>query len=414
MKLRLIHPLILLSIILAAACTPKPAVRQQASMPANAIPFIFDSHLYFPGSINDSLDVMLIFDSGADMLYLDQDYTVLSGFRNLPLRMGKAVVSGAGDGRGELVDMVWDTLRVSLGAAANPEWMSVCPYSPILNLRQMLGRHIDAVIGNNWLFERVLEVNFDGSYLSRHDTLTEAMLQGYRRIPVTVAGNRIDVEATLKINDSNVVRGKFRFDMGCGGALVLTKAAGDGLHLTEVPKAFFKAQHYGLGGGGTGMEIRAEWFSLFDTLAVPVVACSLNREGALSEGLDYVGLLGNGILSQYDWFIDAPNQTLWARPNRRENDAYRHSSKTQMGSVDRTDICEGWIVNSLFVDGIAEKAGIEIGDTIMAINGRPVREILWEEQRRGLNLKGLTRYTLRKKTGETKDAVLFIDGEVLP
>ncbi len=43
--------------------------------------------------------------------------------------------------------------------------------------------------------------------------------------------------------------------------------------------------------------------------------------------------------------------------------------------IDRTDICDGWIINGLYKGGIAEQAGIEIGDIIIAINDRPVKEI---------------------------------------
>lgn len=69
-----------------------------------------------------------------------------------------------------------------------------------------------------------------------------------------------------------------------------------------------------------------------------------------------------------------------------------------MATFDRTDIYEGWIVNGLYKGGIAEKAGIEIGDIIIAINNRPVKEITWEEQRKGLNLNGEVEYTVKKPT----------------
>lgn len=74
------------------------------------------------------------------------------------------------------------------------------------------------------------------------------------------------------------------------------------------------------------------------------------------------------------------------------------SSVTHMATFDRTDIYEGWIVNGLYKGGIAEKAGIEIGDIIITINNRPVKEITWEEQRKGLNLNGEVEYTVKKPT----------------
>ena len=61
----------------------------------------------------------------------------------------------------------------------------------------------------------------------------------------------------------------------------------------------------------------------------------------------------------------------------------------------------------------AEQAGMEIGDTIIAINGRPVKEISWEEQRKGLGLKGTTRYTVRKANGKTVTYELFVQKPII-
>ena len=84
-----------------------------------------------------------------------------------------------------------------------------------------------------------------------------------------------------------------------------------------------------------------------------------------------------------------------------------------MAVVDRTDICDGWIVNGLYEGGIAQKAGFEIGDIILSINGRPVKDISWKEQREGLGLEGETIYTVKKKSGKTVTYTLFIKDQII-
>lgn len=84
-----------------------------------------------------------------------------------------------------------------------------------------------------------------------------------------------------------------------------------------------------------------------------------------------------------------------------------------MAVIDRTDICDGWIINGLYKGGIAEQAGIEIGDIIIAINDRPVKEITWEEQRKGLGLNGKTEYTIKKRNGEIVTCVLYIRNQII-
>lgn len=84
-----------------------------------------------------------------------------------------------------------------------------------------------------------------------------------------------------------------------------------------------------------------------------------------------------------------------------------------MGYLDRTDITDGWIVSSMYDGGIAQQAGFEIDDIVLSINGRPVKDITWEEQRKGLGLKGPTTYVVKKKSGEVVTYILDIDKEII-
>lgn len=84
-----------------------------------------------------------------------------------------------------------------------------------------------------------------------------------------------------------------------------------------------------------------------------------------------------------------------------------------MGYVDRTDICDGWIVSSLYDNGIAQQAGFEIGDVIISINDRPVKEITWAEQIKGLGLSGETIYKVRKANGEVVTYILNIQDDII-
>ena len=92
---------------------------------------------------------------------------------------------------------------------------------------------------------------------------------------------------------------------------------------------------------------------------------------------DYVGIIGNDIWSDYNIIIDASNSMLYLRrfkPATPEGPTYDY------GFRNRTDICRGWIVSWLVRDGDAIKAGIELGDTITAVNGQSVSEYSWDEE----------------------------------
>jgi len=52
-------------------------VKSVAAVLEGAIPFVFDGHPYLRSTWNDSLPVTVVYDTGADYLYLDADYLTL-------------------------------------------------------------------------------------------------------------------------------------------------------------------------------------------------------------------------------------------------------------------------------------------------------------------------------------------------
>lgn len=216
----------------------------------------------------------------------------------------------------------------------------------------------------------------------------------------------------LKIDSVQTVKGNFRLDLGCGSTIILTNETLKKLNLQGKQTADCYYSNMGVGGDGTDVNFRADAFRFLDELNNIVISASYNTEGSLSTR-PHVGIIGNEILRHYDLIIDATNEVVYARRNNDTNTDYQHSSKAQFGYVDRTDISDGWIVSSLYDKGIAQAAGIEIGDVIISINGRHVKEISWEEQRNGLGLNGPTEYIVKKANGEIRTYVLNIDKEII-
>lgn len=383
------------------------AVTVSAELPEGAMPFILDSHVYMQGVVADTIPVSLIYDTAADRLYMDKDYVDLSSFGKLPYKKGRAVMGGAGNNGSQSVTIIVDEISLKIGNDVYKERIT-----PIINLREILGRHADGMIGNNAMFNRPLIVNFTDGYLLSPESVTATALEGYTKLPARFNNNRIDIECELKVDSVQSLKGLFRLDMGSGSTIILTNAARKQLNLTDKPQARCYYSNMGVGGAGTTVNFRADTFKSLDELHNVVVSASYNTQGALSDG-EYLGIIGNDILSHYDLIIDAPNNALYARKNGNSDNSYQKSSEIQMGYIDRTDITDGWIVSSLYEGGIAQKAGFEIGDVILSINGRPVKEISWAEQRKGLGLNGSTTYQVKKKNGETATYILDIGKEII-
>lgn len=378
-----------------------------AEIPNKAIPFILDSHVYIQGVLMDSIPVSLIYDTGADRLYIDKDYMDLSTFGKIPFRKGKAKMGGAGNDGLQIIPIIIDTIPLKMGDVIHKE-----DITPIINLREILGRHTDGMIGNNAVFDKPLLVNYSDSYLLSLDSLTPTMVEGFTKLPAHFNNNRIDIECELKIDSLQTVNGTFRLDLGCGSTIILINATLKNLDLTGKPQAKCYYSNMGFGGDGSDVSFRTESFKFLDEIYNVVVSASYNTEGSLSDR-PHVGIIGNDILCHYDLIIDAPNSALYARRNGNSDNSYQRSSVIQMGYIDRTDITDGWIVSSMYEGGIAEQAGFEIDDIIVSINGRLVKDISWEEQRNGLGLHGKTIFDVRKKDGSIVTYELYIDEEIM-
>lgn len=376
-------------------------------LPKDAIPFILDSHVYIQAIMADTVPVSLIYDTGADRLYLDKDYMELSTFGKLPHKIGKAKMGGAGNDGVQTIPIVIDPIKLEMGNVIHNETIT-----PIINLREILGRQTDGMIGNNAVFNKPLIINYTDGYLLQVDALNDSILAGYTKLPAKFNDNRIDIDLELVIDSLQTVKGAFRLDLGCGSTIILTHETLSKLNLTGKRTADCYYSNMGVGGDGTDVSFRAQSFKFLDELNNIVISAAYNTEGSLSTR-PHVGIVGNEILRHYDLIIDGPNEAIYARRNSDNNTDYQHSSKTQMGYLDRTDICDGWIVSSLYEGGIAQQAGFEIGDIILSINNRPVKEITWEEQRNGLGLNGETTYKVRKVDGQEVTYVLNIQNEII-
>ena len=374
-------------------------------LPDNAIPFIFDRHIYLQATMNDSVDVTLVYDTGADVLYLDEDYLRINNLSDSFGKKQKFRIGGAGNGGNANIEGFVDPIGIKMGQ--NNKKSNV---TPIIKLRDILGCHTDGLLGNLDFLSKPLYISFSKNYMQSLDSIPADMLEGYKKLQAEYRHGRIYINATLNIDEENVVNGLFLVDIGSGGGIKLNSSVTSSLNLSDKPKALYHTQAGGLSGSADMVDIRASNFILCDTLKNLVVCCSQNTRGTSTKS-NQVGLLGTAILSLYDIIFDAQNQVIYLK-RTSNHQRYAKGSTVQMAYFDRTDISDGWIVNGLYNDGIAAKAGIEIGDTIISINGRPVKEIPWEEQRK-LDLKGKTIFVVQKKDGTQKKCVLNIDKEVI-
>lgn len=337
-------------------------------IPEGSTAFELDGHIFINGSVN-GVPATFIYDSGSDNLYLDSDYLASSALSKMPFAKAKANIAGAGNSKGASVPLIIDALKLQIGAKK-----AEATLSPVIGLKDIVGRKADAMIGNGILLDMPLEINYGKGYIKQHPKLDAAITHGYTKIPLEIIGNRLYVNGTIMVDGGTNVKGLFQIDTGSGGSVILSANAMKVLKTAKLNLIRSKTLSAGIGGSSENVDFRVNGVCFFDTIPDVMVSASLNSQGAFA-GEKYKGVIGNKILALYDLIIDKGAKTLYLKRNGSQSGSLDHLPPLGLSITDRTDVNDGWTVNRIYEDLPASQAGISLGDIILEVDDKPVTDI---------------------------------------
>ena len=305
----------------------------------------------------------LIFDTGADILYLDKDFCRLDSLDMTSMTKIKASMGGVG-GNMQLVDLIMDTITVT---AENLE--EHFGRTAIIGLRNIVGCRADGIIGLDKFMDKVLEINFEHSYMRLLDTIPQEMMKGYVGKPIRLGeSGRVYTDIDLLFHEKKVT-GSFIIDLGSGNGVSMTRgfALENNLDELDVKKTGYYLNG-GIGGNSSNVFIVSDAVIIGqDTVRNVEVSYSMDDKGALGLGKGYAGLAGMGILSRYNIVMDLKGKMLYLASFQADKNV--NIVDRGFRTVDRTDIGAGWIINYLESNSPADAADLHLGDTIRAVNG---------------------------------------------
>lgn len=334
---------------------------------ADSINFDYDTHLYLKSNIEKS-NANLIFDTGADGLYLDSVFIAKN--KMTFTKLGYAKLGGTG-GKEQKVDIIRDSLCYKLNNISLKSVMT-----PILQLRPIVGRKVDGIVGNSEFKDKTIFINYINQKLYVFKSSNEEILKDYKKIAVIERKNRYFINATVNIKKDLLINGEFLIDLGSGGIIDITNKVSlqNALNDKIKNKITSNSINNGVGGDGSDTYFMSESVSVNDfTFKNENLSYSNNVSGALSDR-DYLGLIGNGFFQRFDLIIDFKSKYLYLKPNIN---FHKKPAFNNLGfsCVDRTDIEKGFIVSALFKNSEVEKKGLKLGDIITHINDKNVEDI---------------------------------------
>lgn len=364
-----LHALLIasLSCCLFARCSNAPETASQAQETATAPVPVFEGHIYLPVSVGDSICGEFIFDTGASDLYIDSLFHARSLADALPAGNGR--IGGAGRNMQSvrlLLRPVDFTLQGKLYTATG--------VTPLVHLKEILGKKADGIVGLNFFTGKYLSIDYLNGRFCVGDTLPDTT--GYRSLALQQEKGKLLARARVSLA-GKTIEGVFVVDTGSGGTIDLTSATAReyGLTEAEMERTAYRNSSGGIGGETFYTNCLAQEVALGDFAIKDIgISYSLDDAGSLGGKRLYDGLIGNGIWSRFDVIFDLRDMRLYLRPNALYGQPVRNYSHDLL-YVDRTDICEGFVLNGMAIGGAGELSGLKSGDILTAVDSIPVGEL---------------------------------------
>ena len=355
----------------AAPDSAEQPTEQAKPLPKGAIAFDYGNHLYFDVVVRDSIPARMIFDTGNTNILFDTQF-FKEHFAPSPT-LQRTLIQGAGN---SLEAAYRDTSdwTYTVGEHSTTEQGAT-----VLDLRKIIGYHVDGMYGMEFMRGRKVEFNYADGYM-RILSQDEQPAEGYVCVKCKWLDGRqarMVMPVSIKVNERLSLDGNFLVDMGSSGSISLNSSVAAKLSnaITNVKKKVYDAG--GVGGSRTDYIFKVERVSVAgnDILGLSI-DLSGNTQGMMARN-EYDGLVGNGLLEHFDVIIDFAKCEIWLRPNRNFGTVKMYDSGTTL-----TPQADGWIVNGLVEGGNAYKAGVRRGDMILSINGLTPEKVGIKELKR--------------------------------
>lgn len=335
----------------------RTAFRLAGDAPRATLPFeLVDNRLFVQAMVNDRGPFRFVFDTGGSHI-VDTELALALG---LPLRDGFAM-PGAGDG----TLPAWRThvARAEVG----PVQMRGLPFvaMSLHGLRRHIGfERLDGLIGHEVMRRFVVEADFAASHcrLAEPDAAPEPP-QGAAVLPLDFTGTVPVVQGHI---DGRAAR--IAVDSGDRSSLTLFTPFVEAHDLRSVYARRFSAlTGWGVGGPLHADVTRVQTLGLGPLSLGGVTARMPTGRGGVFASREVQASVGTGVLRHLHVGFDYGRRRMWLSPIAKPAapDPVDHSGLWLSRG-------EGmFVVSHVSVGGPAERANLQAGDRVLAIDGRP-------------------------------------------
>ncbi len=239
-----------------------------------------------------------------------------------------------------------------------------------LDPRQIaLGHKLDGVLGSDFFARFVVTLDFQAKTLRLSDPKNFRPPRGERVVPLAIEEGRPFIDAKVTPRDRETLAGKFLVDTAAEGAATLFSP--------------FVREHRLLGppptapaGPGVAVQgvVRGEALELAgERLSEPILVLSGSSQGILADPR-HAGLLGMDVLRRFRVTLDVSRGRMFLERSSAFAEPFDYDASGLLVQPQGADLTT-LEVRRVRPGSAGAQAGVEEGDAILAVDGRPVGEI---------------------------------------
>ena len=233
-------------------------------------------------------------------------------------------------------------------------------------IRRVSGVPLDGLVGYEVFKRFVVRLDYEASRLGLTVPSAYQPSGAGVTVPFTFDETHPQVDGSV-----DGVPGRFTIDTGSRGSLDLLRPFAEKHGFaTKIGTTVEALSGWGVGGPVRSRVGRSHELRLGDAVVeAPITMITLNEKGGLTD--PYIaGNVGSGVLARFNLTFDYGKKTIVFEPNARyaARDVYDRAGLWLNASDDRAS----FTVVDVTVGGPAAKAGVAKGDTIVAIDAKPV------------------------------------------
>ncbi|MCP4656825.1 MAG: hypothetical protein GY856_15555 [bacterium] len=332
-------------------------------------------HIFLQAKINGQGPYWLLLDTGASVTVLDT-----AAARKLGLELhGSIEGRGSGEGSREIQLIPGVSFAVP-GAEIRNQTVAAVELGDIAAL---IGRPLDGILGYDFISRFVVEIDYAALKLHLYER-TSYQYQGEGSVvPIHLDGNQPHVTAIITAQGREPIDGVYLIDTGSGGGVSFARPF-TRKHdlLPTLTRSYTYTGGFGIGGASTSTVGRIARLEMGGLAFEGPVGSFGQDQGGSDADPDTAGILGGRILSRCTVIFDYDRQQMILEPNARFGQPFKGDMS---GILLKTHGPEDWRAFEIVtvVEGSpGERAGLEVGDLIESVDGRPRREFtghtLWE------------------------------------